>query len=172
MVVQMQIKTFLIYSLMVTSSFSLSSCSSIKEQLGLDRRAPDEFAVITRAPLEIPGNLNEVNALPLPQRGAPRPQETDPQIAAKQAIGIPVNTNEVVSSGEQSLLSKVGTADPNIRQIVNKEAADAPVNKRPVIKRLLGKAGSDEPAATILVPAEEKERLKQGATTETPSKVD
>jgi hypothetical protein len=149
-----------------------TSCSNVKEQLGLSRRAPDEFAVITRAPLQVPANLNEVTALPLPQRGGTRPQETDPQIAAKQAIGIPVNENDVASNAEQSLISKIGTADPNIRNVVNKEATEAPTNKRPVIKRLLGKGGEDQPAASVVIPSKEKERLKQGATTETPSKDD
>ena len=149
----------------------VTSCSSVKEQLGLTRRAPDEFAVITRAPLQVPANLNQITALPLPQRGVARPQEIDPHIAAKQAIGIPTDDNGVASNAEQSLISKVGAADPNIRSVVNKEAAEAPVNKRPVLKRLLGK-GEDLPAASIVVPAKEKERLKQGATTETPSKDD
>ena len=150
----------------------LTSCSSIKDMLGISRRAPDEFSVVTRAPLQVPGNLKEVTALPPPQRGAPRPQETDPQIAAKQAIGIPVEDSGAASSAEQELVSKFGNADPNIRRTVDKEADDAPVYKRPVLKRLLGKPGADQPTASVVVPAEEKERLKQGLPTETPSKVD
>ena len=161
-----------IIALSCASLLLLTSCSSIKDMLGISRRSPDEFAVVTRAPLQVPGNLKEVTALPPPQRGAPRPQETDPQLAAKQAIGIPGDADTTASDAEQSLLSKVGGSDPNIRNVVDKEAADAPVNKRPVIKRLLGKPGSDQPAATILIPSEEKDRLQKGLGTETPSKVD
>ena len=36
------------------SFLALSGCSDAKEQLGLTRSAPDEFAVVKRAPLAMP----------------------------------------------------------------------------------------------------------------------
>lgn len=69
-------------SLMVATSMVLSACGA-GDALGIGKkRAPDEFKVVKRAPLEIPYQLT----LPVPQPGAPRPQETAPQDKAKQAV--------------------------------------------------------------------------------------
>ena len=149
---------------------TLTACGTVREQLGLTRRTPDEFAVITRAPLQIPTNLNEVTSLPPPQIGAPRPQEVDPRIAAKQALGVPVEQAQTLSASENSLLQKVGQGQNNIRTLVDKEA-EKETQQRPVVQRLMN-IGSDKKAATIVDPALEKERLKQGVQSPTPSKVD
>lgn len=61
---------------------SLGACGT-SESLGLGKKkAPDEFQVITRAPLEVPYGLT----LPVPQPGAPRPQEVSAEEQAKEAI--------------------------------------------------------------------------------------
>lgn len=49
----------------------LSACSGVQKQLGLERVSPDEFAVVSRAPLSLPPDVN----LRPPQPGAARPQE-------------------------------------------------------------------------------------------------
>jgi len=62
---------------------ALSACSGLRESLGIGtKRAPDEFSVVKRAPLVVPPNYN----LRPPRPGAPRPQELEPQQAARNAV--------------------------------------------------------------------------------------
>ena len=67
---------------LVFSSFALSGCSSVRDVAGLDKESPDEFSVMTRAPLEMPSG----NALPPPDLGAMRPQEKATIQQAQQAV--------------------------------------------------------------------------------------
>ena len=53
------------------ASLLLLGCSDLRRVVGMDRVAPDEFAVESRAPLTIPPEFN----LRPPQPGAARPQE-------------------------------------------------------------------------------------------------
>ncbi len=114
-------------------------CTSVKEQLGLTKQSPDEFKVVSRAPLSLPPDYN----LRPPTPGAPRPQEgtTRDQAAAAvfgyPGVGLqpdqipPVGEGEAESaqsSGESALLQSAGAGgvDPNIRSLVDSEtAADA-----------------------------------------------
>src|ERR1043165_793788 len=50
---------------------AVAGCSSTKEMLGLTKRSPDEFQVVSRAPLSMPPDYS----LRPPTPGAPRPQE-------------------------------------------------------------------------------------------------
>lgn len=107
-------------------SLSLAGCSDggIKEALGYGKDAPDEFAIVTKAPLVIPPDF----ALRPPQPGAPRPQEANlqPSVVAQSAlIGEQAarQAPSTGSTGEQALLEQTGAnqADPRIRQVVNAE---------------------------------------------------
>jgi hypothetical protein len=60
----------------------LSSCAELRHAAGLDQRAPDEFAVESRAPLTIPPDFD----LRPPQPGAPRPQEKSSDQLARQVM--------------------------------------------------------------------------------------
>jgi hypothetical protein len=155
---------------LISNLLSITACSYISEQLGMNRRAPDEFAVITRAPLQIPSNLNELTSLPAPQLGMARPQEMDTRNLAKQAIGVTPSEINTTSAAEAGLLARVGKSDQNIRATVDQEAVNT-TEQRPVAKRLLN-IGDDKPAARILDPKAEKERIKAKSTIETPSKLD
>ena len=59
---------------LAVTAVALSACGSVREDLGLGRSPPDEFAVIDRPPLSMPPDFS----LRPPTPGAPRPQETDP----------------------------------------------------------------------------------------------
>lgn len=162
---------FLSILTLIIATFSLNGCSSLKDTLGISRKTPDEFAVITRAPLQIPENLNSVKTLPAPQIGAARPQETDPRILAKQALGVTPSGAPTASAAEQSLLSKVGSPDEGIRTTIDREAITEKEEQRPVAKRLLN-IGNDTPPARIVDPVKEKERLQTKSNAATPSKID
>ena len=148
----------------------LTACSEVKDQLGLTRRTPDEFAVISRAPLEIPPELN--GQLPVPQPGMQRPQEISPADAAQAALlSERVPTTDTQSSAENALLQKTGATDanPNIRAIVNKEAVENTKDKRPVVKRIFSIVDNkDQGPATVLDAPGELQRLKANKQTGQP----
>jgi len=104
--------------------FGVTGCSNVKDAVGYTKEAPDEFAVYKRAPLSLPPEY----ALRPPAPGAQRPDEVAPQKRAKEAL-VGSRSQEVanadLSMGEQALLRKTGAldADPNIRQIVNRETS-------------------------------------------------
>ena len=51
-------------------AFAVSGCESTRETFGLNKTAPDEFQVVSRAPLSLPPDFT----LRVPDPGAPRPQ--------------------------------------------------------------------------------------------------
>ena len=124
---------------------TLMSCAVLKEQVGLTKKAPDEFTVITKAPLVKPPNFS----LRPPRPGAKRPQELQPSEQARKALlkagsdgrstaeyarnsgrnalaGV-TGTKRLgkVGKAEQALLQKAGAtgANSSIRQIVNRETS-------------------------------------------------
>ncbi|MBB4286273.1 DUF3035 domain-containing protein [Roseospira goensis] len=107
----------------------LTGCENPKRALGLEKEPPDEFAVVTRAPLSLPPEYN----LRPPRPGAPRPQEGTVRDQARRVItGAPAESTarrrplpEGVSAGERALLEKARTdeAIPDIRTVVDEETS-------------------------------------------------
>jgi hypothetical protein len=64
------------------SALSMTGCTDVKRAIGLEQNPPDEFAVESRAPLEMPPDFD----LRPPQPGASRPQEKSPDKLARQVI--------------------------------------------------------------------------------------
>ena len=52
-------------------AMSVSACGGARQALGLTKVSPDEFRVVTKAPLVLPPDY----ALRPPEPGKPRPQE-------------------------------------------------------------------------------------------------
>lgn len=149
---------------------TLAACSSnARETLGLNRQAPDEFSVVKRAPLEIP----EASVLPKPRPGAQRPQETatykqaqDVLFGAPEDKAVAIAPQTQPSSSEATLLSKAGAdiAQPDIRRVVDEEAAITDRSNKPVIKRLLDIGKDDAPLpATVVNAKQEAERLRKNS---------
>lgn len=144
--------------------FALGACSNAKEQLGLERKSPDEFAVVKRAPLEMPPGFN----LRPPSPGAPRPQEKSSDMQAKAAI-LGEDETQVVPSGGQTtsealLVQQAGAQyiDPDIRAKVDQETLETRDDNRPVAEKLLGIVGADsEPPATVVNATKESERIQK-----------
>ena len=82
---------------------------------------PDEFRVVTKAPLVVPPDY----ALRPPAPGEPRPQELQPESAARTAL-LGQREAEARSDGEKLLVAKAGAekADPLIRYVVDDEFGD------------------------------------------------
>lgn len=141
---------------------ALTACSN---QLDFSKKAPDEFAVVTRAPLEMPDNYD----LPPPKSGVSRAQETSTEEQAKEVLfgNSDEETKETVkqdaiSSGETILLQKANaqSAPSNIRDQIDAETQALAEKNRSTVDRILGKVGktTDVPAE-VIDPVKESERL-------------
>ena len=140
----------------------LGACSTAKEQLGLEKEAPDEFQVVKRAPLELPPSYS----LRPPRPGAPRPQEQATVEQARQTVfgGETAQQNQrLPTTAEGSLLQQAGASniDPSIRQRVDAESAALRKQDEPVIDKLLSLGSEEEPASTIVDAKKEAERLRK-----------
>ena len=96
----------------------LAGCKSAATALGISKVTPDEFRVVTKAPLTLPPDY----ALRPPAPGEPRPQELQPESAARQAL-LNERAAEQRSDGEKLFASRAGAdkADPEIRYVVEDE---------------------------------------------------
>jgi len=100
---------------------TLPACSSVRSALGVEKSPPDEFAVVTKAPLIIPPDFS----LRPPKPGAPRPQELQPTESARLAlVGEEGKVEGAPTEGEMALLrnAKADRVDPNIRAVLNDES--------------------------------------------------
>ncbi len=100
---------------------SLTGCASGREALGMSKVTPDEFRVVAKAPLVVPPDF----ALRPPAPGEPRPQELQPESAARTAL-IGRYNSETRSDGERLLIAKTGAdkADPLVRFVIDDETGD------------------------------------------------
>ena len=149
---------------------SLSACEGIKNQLGYQKRSPDEFKVFSRAPLSLPPNYG----LRVPEPGAPRPQTgTATQQAKRTVFGKDENTQPSVdqtipadgrSLGERSLLMSAGAdkTTPDIRLVVDRETNIINEESEDFIDRLVFWR-DPEPLGTVVDPQEEAKRLQENA---------
>ena len=106
---------------LATVSLGLAGCESTKQALGMTKVVPDEFRVVTKAPLVVPPDY----ALRPPAPGEPRPQELQPESAARTAL-LGQREAQVRSDGEKMLVAKAGAekSDPLIRYVVDDEFGD------------------------------------------------
>lgn len=144
----------------------LSGCgNSVKETLGIERRPPDEFAVLTHAPLSLPPDF----ALRPPQPGERRPQ--DPvmrdqarSILLNQASGptVAVSDGTALTPGERALLTdaEAGAVDPGIRRLVDRESAAEARDDRNFVERLMFWIDRPPPGTVVNAP-EERRRLQE-----------
>ena len=140
---------------------TLSGCGEVRNALGYDKKPPDEFAVVARAPLSVPPNF----ALRPPEPGAQRPQEPPKRHGARDLIV--KNTGaakgpETTSDGTIRRLLRTDEAEPGIREIVNRETAAFVYEDEFLIDKVL--FWKPKPPRGIVVDAEqEKKRLQENA---------
>src|ERR1700761_6735007 len=94
---------------LLAAGMVVSGCHTVSGAISNAKLAPDEFRVVTKAPLVVPPEY----ALRPPTPGEPRPQELQPESQARQAL---LGRREAVnrSEGEVLLADKAGAgkADP------------------------------------------------------------
>ena len=118
----------------VLAGAGLSGCSTVSGALGSNKLAPDEFRVVTKAPLVVPPEY----ALRPPTPGQPRPQELQPESQARQAL---LGQRESVqrSEGELLLANQAGAekADPLIRYVVDDQYGEIAHKEKPFADRVM-----------------------------------
>lgn len=134
----------------------VSACSGLKQAVGAEKVRPDEFRIVTKAPLVIPP---EYNVRP-PEPGAPRPQELDAASQARLAV-LGQEYAARASDGEQALVARVGglTADPLIRATIDLENGNV-VRKARSFSDMLVFWGDGEAPGVELNAEAEAERLR------------
>jgi hypothetical protein len=105
----------------LVAAVGLTACTSTRKALGMNKVTPDEFRVVTKAPLVVPPDY----ALRPPAPGKPRPQELQPESVARNAL-LGQREAEARTDGEKLLVAKAGAdkADPLIRYVVDDEFGD------------------------------------------------
>ena len=154
-------KKALIAGAILTVTASLAGCSGFRQAAGMTKTVPDEFLVVSTAPLTVPPEYN----LRPPRPGQATPQELRPNQEARVAVfgdGI----GEGASPGEQALIARAGATavDSAIRGQIDFARADTLRKPRSMADRILfwrdGAAPAAEPGDGVLVdPAAEAERL-------------
>ncbi len=93
-----------------------AGCGTVSGALGQNKAAPDEFRVVTKAPLVVPPDY----ALRPPAPGEPRPQELQPESQARVAL---LGEREATArdDAEKTFVAKAGAekADPLIRYVLD-----------------------------------------------------
>lgn len=105
-------------ALVLIGAAGLVGCNTASRALGVAKTTPDEFRVVTKAPLVVPPDYS----LRPPAPGEPRPQELEPESAARVAL-MGQREAEQRSEGEKLLVTKAGgdKADPLVRYVVDDE---------------------------------------------------
>ena len=157
--------------LAVVAAAWLSGCQDFMVAIGKEKVVPDEFAVVSRAPLAIPPDYS----LRPPRIGAQRPQEQAPVDQARQTVfragdqqaALP-QADAARSPGETDLLREAGagSAPPNIRELVTNEAEDAGNLSDSFVDKLVFWRKTDKPGAVneVINPREEADRLHDAQT--------
>jgi hypothetical protein len=148
--------------LALLAGLALSGCGDARKALGYDKAPPDEFRVMTRAPLSLPPDY----ALRPPTPGAARPQDqSSPEQARQALLGAAAPRPAApagASPGEAALLAKVGTprTDPRIRELVDRESTAIADADRTFFDRLVFWQKPPEPG-TVVDPQREAQRLRE-----------
>lgn len=147
-------------------ALGLGGCNDFRKAAGWEKAPPDEFRVISRAPLSVPPDFG----LRPPTPGVARPQEgttTDQARNAVTGVRAPARAPAATavsrsSQGETALLSKVGAdrADPTIRDTVNREAGALADAERSFTDRLLFWREPDPPG-TVIDAEREQQRIRE-----------
>jgi hypothetical protein len=137
--------------------------------LGVGQTTPDEFAVAPSAPLAMPATLD---SLPVPQPGAPRPQEGPLYLQAQDALfnggqpgsagGRPTVTAAAAAptAADTAILARAGggASDPTLRATIDSEEDTTAQANRSQLEAIFG--ASHAAGGTVLDPQAEAARIR------------
>jgi hypothetical protein len=162
--------TSLLIPAFVLAALPLAGCDSFNRALGRTRVIPDEFQVVSNAPLAIPPDY----ALRPPRIGGGRDQEQSPTQQARESVfragdqqaSLPPPQAER-SPGELDLLRETGATNvsPDIRQTVDTDPKEGVPFERSLVDKLIFWSGPTTPPSTVLLdPGGEASRLRLAQT--------
>lgn len=143
----------------------LAACGEVREDLGLGRSVPDEFAVVEHPPLSMPPDFG----LRPPRPGAPSLLTVNTNQAAKDAVlGASPAVDPDLSPAEKALLIATGgsKAPADIRDTVDRESAQKVVASPHLVDRLTD-WHPDKQATTVDAEAE-AERIQKAKDSNQP----
>ncbi len=157
----------------LAAAATASGCTGFRQAVGVEKVTPDEFRVVTKAPLVLPPDY----ALRPPKPGDPRPQELRPDASARAAI-FGQDIGRGASEGERLLVQQAGASavDPAIRAQIDLEGGDIVRKSEAFADRVIGEGA----APTGEAQAQEEEVVRRstggeavviGRPEETPSKL-
>jgi len=161
----------LLIPVLALAALPLVGCDSLNRALGRTRVIPDEFQVVSNAPLAIPPDY----ALRPPRVGGGRDQELSPTQQARESVfrasdqqqaSLPAPKGER-SPGEADLLRETGAtnAPADIRQTVDTDPKEGVPFERSLVDKLIFWEGPKTPPSTNLInPSEEASRLRLSQT--------
>ncbi len=143
------------------------ACEGARKQLGLTKNPPDEFTVVTRAPLVVPPDAT----LRPPAPGIQRPQELEPSEQAQAAL-FDLDAEALADNGstappspaELAFLDQAGTGsrDPNIRELLRQENSPFAARDKGFVEELMFWREKDG-LGVVVDAAAESERLRDNA---------
>ena len=144
-----------------------SACEGARKQLGLTKNPPDEFTVVTRAPLVVPPDAT----LRPPAPGLQRPHELKPSEQAEAAL-FDLDDKAVANGGpkvapspaELAFLDQAGARnrDPNIRELLRQENSPFAARDVGFVEELMFWREKDG-LGVVVDAAAESERLRENA---------
>lgn len=139
-------------AIVAAAALGATACQSTRQALGMTKVTPDEFRVVAKAPLVVPPDY----ALRPPTPGEPRPDELQPESAARQAL-LGQRQSQARSEGEKLLASKAGAdkADPLARYVVDDEFGDLAYKEKSFSEKVLFWKGDKAEAASTASDAAE-----------------
>jgi hypothetical protein len=140
----------------VAAASTASGCSSLAHSIGATKQTPDEFRVVTQAPLTLPPDYS----LRPPRPGEPRPQE-DASGGDARATLFGQDVAASASGGERQLVSDAGAsqADPNVRDTIDFESQGIVHRNEGFVNQLLAFGSSAPSSSAPLDAAAEQQRL-------------
>ncbi|MEJ0044064.1 MAG: DUF3035 domain-containing protein [Rhizomicrobium sp.] len=168
----MHSRTLYAFALVAGAAVALSGCEQLRSAAGQGKDSPDEFAVVTKAPLVIPPDFN----LKPPAPGTAPTNQIEPTQSAQNALfsadqaTVASTLPATMSPGERYFLAAAGVqnADPAIRQQIASDARGMRASDDSFANDVLfWKGPSPEPGSTA-VDADAEARRVDAARAGTP----
>ena len=145
----------------------LAACDGVREAMGVTKQPPDEFAVVTKAPLVVPPDYN----LRPPKPGAAPHNQVSPTESAEAALysddpkTVASTISGNYSQGEKMLMAQTGAAAANdsIRQQIAADNSQTESADESFTDHLLF-GGPSDPADAPLDANAEKARIDPNKT--------